>query len=1002
MLTTGALSLTLVPISSCLRLCLPALLVSLFVPHAVAEEYVGKPFAGFEFDPPRQTLTKQDLAKIIGLAMGDPVTPLKLREVLQRLYSTGEYRDISVNASLDNGQVSLRFQTTPSAFIGDVTVDGAKDPPNTGQLESAAKLQLGTEYNQGRLAEATNNLRELLKRNGFYNSTITSDVITDPDTQQVNIHFKIASGQRARFDDVVIVGTVRRSPNSIVRSTGWKGLGAHWRPFTESRLQSGIESIRKYYQTHDHLLAKVKLGKLDYHGESNRVTPTIEIEEGPKVLVAAVGTKISRSKLRQLLPIYEERSVDKDLLVEGSRNLLEYYRAQGYFDATVDYSVAANPDGSESIAYSIDKSARHRFVSLRIQGNKYFDLATLRERMLLRTATYPRFPRGRYSLQYLERDLDAIRDLYRSNGFREIDFVTRQEDDFQGKVGQIGLSIQLNEGPQSFVSALNLKGVEDRDRSYFRGVLHSTEGQPFSDLNIATDRDTILGYFFDQGYPNAALDYESLPSDDAHRVNVTFTVKRGDRQFVRDVLVGGLRQTRRVLTSRSISVKPGEALSQTSITESQRRLYDLGIFAKVQTALENPDGLEPSKNVLYKVEEASRYSVNAGVGAEIARIGGVNSTELSNPAGATGFSPRVSLGISRLNLFGLGHTASLQTRFSTLQQRALLSYLVPRFKGARNFDLQFTALFDESRDVRTFSARRLEGSVQFGERLSKSLTAQYRFTYRKVNILGTPFVNSLLIPQLQQPVRVGLVSTTLIQDRRDDPTDPRSGVYNTLDIGLASGLLGSETGFWRVLLKNATYHRLGKDFVLARYTTLGDVHQYSGACDAARDLSSCDIPLAERFFGGGSSTHRGFPDNQAGQRDPVTGFPLGGRALLFNTVELRFPLFGDNFGGVLFHDIGNVYTKFSAISLRFRQRDLQDFDYAVQSAGIGLRYRTPVGPIRVDLALSPDPPRFYGFRGTIDQLIVNCKNPVTGQTGCATLPQRMNVFQFHFSLGQPF
>ena len=122
---------------------------------------------------------------------------------------------------------------------------------------------------------------------------------------------------------------------------------------------------------------------------------------------------------------------------------------------------------------------------------------------------------------------------------------------------------------------------------------------------------------------------------------------------------------------------------------------------------------------------------------------------------------------------------------------------------------------------------------------------------------------------------------------------------------------------------------------------------------------------------------------------------MGGSALLIHSTELRFPLIGDNLGGVLFHDMGNVYDDVNDINARFRQRDLQDFDYMVQSIGFGIRYHTPIGPLRLDFSFSPDAPRFVGFKGTIDQLIT-CGN------ACPLLTQKVNLFQFHFSLGQTF
>ena len=162
--------------------------------------------------------------------------------------------------------------------------------------------------------------------------------------------------------------------------------------------------------------------------------------------------------------------------------------------------------------------------------------------------------------------------------------------------------------------------------------------------------------------------------------------------------------------------------------------------------------------------------------------------------------------------------------------------------------------------------------------------------------------------------------------------------------------------------------------------------------------------MPERFFSGGSFSHRGFPNNQAGPRDDITGFPLGGNALLMNSFELRFPLIGDNLGGVLFHDAGNVYSSVGNISLRSSQRSIRDFDYMAHAVGIGFRYKTPIGPLRVDLAFGPNSARFSGFAGTRDELL-QCAGPSTvdpTRPRCSSVPQRINQFQFHFSLGQAF
>jgi outer membrane protein assembly factor BamA len=429
--------------------------------------------------------------------------------------------------------------------------------------------------------------------------------------------------------------------------------------------------------------------------------------------------------------------------------------------------------------------------------------------------------------------------------------------------------------------------------------------------------------------------------------------------------------------------------------DTQRRLYDLGIFAKVDTAIQNPEGDTYRKFVLYDMEEAREYSLGVGLGAEIARIGGCSNC-LDAPAGEAGFAPRVLLDISRMNLWGIGHTISFRNRYSSLQRRSLLNYSAPRFRNHEGLNLSFTGLYDDSRDVRTFTSKRLEGSAQLSQRWSKATTFFYRYTYRRVAVdEETLKITPLLIPLYSQPVGLGLLGWAVIQDRRDDPLDTQKGIYNTIDLGAADKLFGSQKNFVRFLGRNATYHRLSQKYVLARNTSFGIMqpYRYTGtALDA--------IPLPERFFGGGGTSHRGFPENQAGPRDPTTGFPVGGTALLFNQVELRFPLLGENIAGVLFHDAGNIYSTVGDITFRPTQRTVRDFNYMVHAVGFGLRYRTPIGPVRVDLAYSINPPQFYGFKGTYEELINAGVNPCEQPGRCVV--QSVNHFQFFFSLGQTF
>ena len=961
------------------------------------QKFEGKEIVNIQFVPVAQPLDPDELFQILPLKRGQPLRIADIRASIDHLYATGRYSDIQVDAEPYGDGAIIRFITSNSWFIGNVHAAGKiSDPPNSGQLENASQLDLGQPYSDSKLQQAIASQRRLLESNGLFRPQIQSVLNYESQYQQVHIRFDVDSGTRARLTTPVLQGDLKMDAEKIIRATKWRRwILNSWKPMTQTRVRQGIDGVRSLYQKDSRLEAKVSMDSIAYDPETQVALPTLRIDPGPRIEVRTIGSKLSQKKIQRYVPIFEEHAVDHDLLEEGARNLRDYFQRDGYFESQVEFKEQRVTNDRAAIDYLVNTGNRHRLVYIEISGNRYFTTQAIRERMFLQPASRLQYRHGRYSENYLREDEQSIVNLYESNGFRDVRVTHRIVDDYHGKVGDIAVFIQINEGPQYFVNSLEVEGIQQLNRDEIVGMLSSGEGQPFSEFNVAVDRDTILARYFQSGFPNATFEWSSRPAAQSNRVDLHYVITEGNRQFVRQVLVSGLQVTRPQLVYQNLRLNPGDALSPTAISDTQRRLYDLGVFSRVNAAIQDPDGETSKKYVLYEMDEASRYSMAVGVGAELARIGGCQ-TCLDAPAGQTGFSPRVSFDITRNNTWGLGHSVGLRTRISTLERQGLLNYSWPRFKGTDALNVSFTGLYEDSRDVRTFSSKREEGSVQLSQRYSKATTLLYRFAYRRVSVdRDTLKIDPLLIPLLAQPVRLGIFSWVMVQDRRDDSLDPHKGIYNTADLGIAERIFGSQRNFFRFLLRNATYHQIGRKLVLARNTEFGDIFSfhYSGNI-----LDT--IPLPERFFAGGANSNRGFPDYQSGPRDTNTGFPIGGTALFFNQTELRFPLLGDNIGGVVFHDAGNTYSSLSNLSFRVKQRDLQDFDYMVHAVGFGIRYRTPVGPLRLDLAYSINPPRFFGFKGSEQDLINAGVNPCAVPSKC--VEQNVSHFQFFFSIGQTF
>ena len=979
---------------------------------AQVAQFEGKPIVDIRFSDV-QPLDPADLAKAQPLKVGQPLRSADVAHAIDGLFATGRFEDIAVEAEPAGNGVAIRFVTKDAWFVGGVSVQGkVVDPPSRGQVASTAQLSLGTPFHEDDLTHAVENIKRLMLANGLYEGQATPAVERSSSAQEVFITFKVKEGKRAKYDMPSFEGDTKLSNDTILRVTGWRIPIIHWwRQVTDARTRKGVHGLLAKYQKQDRLTARVELKNLDYDAAHRRVHPNLSVETGPKVEVKAVEAKLSKRVLKRYVPVFEENTVDNDLLVEGKRNLHDYLQSQGYYDVDVDFRVLPTENDVETIEYAISRGQRYRLVRVVIASNKYFDEDAIRERMFMQPASF-RLRHGRYSEAFRRKDEENIANLYRANGFRDVKVTSIVDRDYRNNAGDIAVTVKIEEGPQWLVDSLALRGINQGNADEIRSQLASIAGQPFADVNLAGDRDIVLTYYYAHGFPSANFNASWQVNGQPHHVNVVYAITEGNRQYVREVITSGLHTTRQGVVDKQIKLKPGDALSPIEETQIQRKFYDLGIFARVDTAIENPDGQTDHKYVLYNFEEANRYNLSLGVGAQIARFGTPSTTDLSAPGGTTGFSPEFSATLSRSNFLGLGHTVTVRGNYSSIEKRGSISYLQPRFRNVEGRNLTYTILFDNSLNVRTFASKREEASVQMSQQFSKSLTGLFRFSYRRVSV-SSVVIPVLLVPQLLQPVRLGILSANFVQDRRDNPADPHRGIYNTADIGVTGKFFGSQRSFGRLLLRNATYYKLRRNVVLARQTLFGVIHPFSPPAGVSEQES---VPLPERFFGGGADSLRAFPYNQAGPRDtgtplvpggpasPPTGFPLGGNALLFNNVELRFPFIGENIQGVVFHDMGNIYSSLSNISLRFHQKNLQDFDYAVHAVGFGIRYRTPIGPIRGDLAYSINPPSFVGFNGTPAQ-ILQCNPNVAASSlpsFCQPVAQGISHFQFFFSIGQTF
>ena len=292
---------------------------------------------------------------------------------------------------------------------------GAKGATINAQLERASRLQAGTRFSQARLDQAVEQMRQALADNGFRQPTITHELTMRPGEQLVDIAFKVVSGPQARIGAVQVSGEPGMSLEEFRRRAHLRS-GAHVDHDTVNRALSGV---LKLYQKQERLEAEIKLASQTCTADARRCDYTFTATRGPVVRIRVTGAGIGSDRLKRAIPVYEEGTVDEDLLNEGDRRLRDYFQRLGYVDVKVRHERQTPAPDEIVILYTIDSGAKRRVDSVSVAGNRYFDAATLKDLLSVHPAnTLDRH--GIYSQALVAADVDALQAVYQNNGFSAV------------------------------------------------------------------------------------------------------------------------------------------------------------------------------------------------------------------------------------------------------------------------------------------------------------------------------------------------------------------------------------------------------------------------------------------------------------------------------------------------------------------------------------------------------------------------------------------------------
>ena len=948
-----------------MRGVLPLLLLALVAPPAAADvgSLLGRRVTSVRIEADGVPVTDAAALSLVETRTGEVLTIAGVRQTIDHFVTLGRYADIQVFAEPDGAGVRLRYDVVSIARIVGVRFEGA-----LGVEESVLRTELVDQFGatpaSARLPEIAQALVTRYQTHGYPAVRVAPRLVPEARPGAVVAVLAVAPGTQVTLRRATVDGNA--GAEGLLQRLGLQPGRPVDREVLDQRVRDAEDGLRKdgYYE------AVVSLAATD--AGPGLVDVAVRGDRGDRVHVTFAGDALPEDRRRTLVPIARLRSVDEEVVEDGSRNLEQYLRLEGYRAATAP-AARRRATGVLQITFTVKRGPLYVLGPVAFTGVSGLPRAELDPLMKL-------VPGEPFVDARVATVAAAIAEYYRVRGYASVRVTPRLAfPDTSAEVRvPVDLHLDVVEGPRTVVTAVRFEGVTAVPPAELLQSMALTAGKPYYRPQQAIDREAIERRFRNLGYQRAAVEARTGFAPDGGAVELTYAVREGPQTRVDHVLVSGTVRTSQDLVRRELTLGPGSPLGYDAVLESQQRLSALGLFRRVRIT-EAPHGADDtSRDLLVEVEEASSASLSYGGGLEVGRrprIGaGGQATDRLDVA------PRGFFEVTRRNLWGKNRSLSLLTSVSLRptdpgvdagpaaqggyglnQYRVVGTFREPRaFKTPG--DAQLSAFLE--RGIRSsFNFDRRGVRADYARRLPGGITLLGRYLYDFTTLFDTKIAaaDQLLIDRLFPQVTISALFGSALRDSRNDVLDPERGSVLGTDVELALRPLGSEVGFAKGFGQAFGYRRLPgrRPFVVAAGARVGlargfeqRVPRFDGTGQPVPDAAGnqvvdvvADLPASERFFAGGDSTVRGFALDRLGTQATLNadGFPTGGNALLVLNAELRTPHV-KGVGLVGFVDAGNVFR---------RARDFA-VDEMRGAAGVGFRYRSPLGPLRFDVGFKLD------------------------------------------------
>ena len=905
--------------------------------------------------------TDPGLLELLETRPGQPLSPAAVRESITHLYSLGRFQDVQVEAiGRQDDAITLRYNLLPVRSVDRIELRGQLGL-SEGRLRDAVTERFGATPQPGRAAEVARLLERLYQDNGYFRPSIRVAASDQQARERTVLTFDIDAGPQAVVGAVDVVAPATMAREDILRRI----QVVPGRPYLRERVNERLTDYARRLKGRGYLQA-VASHSARVSADGRTADLTVDVQAGPVVRVSFEGDPLPPDRRDELVPFRREGSFDEDLLEDAVGRIREYLHEQGFWKAEVSVRQDRRDD-ELGVVFSVKKGLLYRVApaGVQISGNASVPIEEIRPVIVLG-------PGDVYVSSHLDAIVGALVRLYRTRGFRWVDVKSAESDaGTSGTTGLVRPLVTIAEGPRAVLGPISVTGAEALTEAEVRRLLQLQPGQPYYEPAITAGRDAVQMEYLNLGFASADVTLTPALSGDKTEVALQVGISEGAQTLVDHVIVVGNRRTSEDLVRREVLLRPGSPLGLRDLLESRRRLSALGLFRRIDIR-QMEHGPATRRDVLVTVEEAPATTLGYGGGLELTRR-----LRAGGPQGQAEerieLAPRGFFDIGRRNLGGRNRSVNLFTRvslrprdapddpdqdgtgFGFSEYRVVGTYREP---AAVLWNADFTLTGAVEQGIRSsFNFARKGVTAEAVRRLTRTLRASGRYSFGTTRTFDErlDLEEQSRIDRIFPQVRLSTVSGAVARDTRDDVVEPTQGGFLSGEASMAVRGLGGQVGFVKTYLQGYWFKRVfSSQTVLATRASVGLADGFPREAPAVDETGTPipgetviieDLPASERFFAGGDTTIRGYALDTVGTPKTISerGFPRGGNGVIVLNAELRIPLWQD-VGAAVFTDAGNVFERATDVVLS----ELRS------SVGFGVRYRSPIGPIRIDLGFKID------------------------------------------------